>query len=92
VHPAHRKVDFDDLVLLALQLLERTPAVTGVVAGGVHHLLVDEFQVRLLRHCCPHWVQRLARLWPWVLPADYRLHAWRSPMWPSSGRPPCLVR
>ena len=42
---ASRKVDFDDLVLMALQLLDRNAAIASVVSDAVHHLLVDEFQV-----------------------------------------------
>ncbi len=46
-------MDFDDLVLLALQLLERNAAIASVVSDAVHHLLVDEFQVCVsLALCC----------------------------------------
>ncbi len=43
--PPSRKLDFDDLLILCVQLLERHPAIATVVSGGCEHLLVDEFQV-----------------------------------------------
>ena len=37
-------VDFDDLQLVALELLRRSPAIAGIYRERYEHLLVDEFQ------------------------------------------------
>ena len=50
------KLDFDDLLVLCVKLLETQPAIATVVASGCHHLLVDEFQVP-----CPRQNSHLCR-------------------------------
>lgn len=39
-----RKLDFDDLLVYGVQLLEAVPAVATVISSSCQHLLVDEFQ------------------------------------------------
>lgn len=40
----HALVDYDDLLLLTLQLFEAHPDVKALVAGQIQHVLVDEYQ------------------------------------------------
>ena len=39
-----RKLDFDDLLVYGVQLLEAVPAVATAISSSCQHLLVDEFQ------------------------------------------------
>jgi ATP-dependent helicase/nuclease subunit A len=44
VFAEHNKVDFNELNLAALQVLEKSPERVIDIAGNLHHLLIDEFQ------------------------------------------------
>jgi hypothetical protein len=38
------KLDFDDLLVLGVRLVEACPVIAEVISTNCHHLLVDEFQ------------------------------------------------
>ena len=44
VSAPHSKLDFDDLLVAGVRLMECVPAVAAIVSANTHHLLVDEFQ------------------------------------------------